>query len=158
MSKMNIDTLKMRGMDLPAGRWIFLDEEVRKGIQQAWQDSSPGISGGHEEGGFVLLDETNHLSILRWPKGSQNEIAVPDFRDCKIDGKDIIATFHTHPNTGHNYLQEPSETDKRAVRDDPELKGENYEGEFVISLEKLYLIMQNGNVVEVGETQDILGV
>lgn len=36
-------------------------------------------------------------------------------------------------------FQEPSDTDKRAVRDDPDLKGEFYEGELVISQKKVYL-------------------
>jgi hypothetical protein len=34
------------------------------------------------------------------------------------DGKDIVASFHTHPNTGSDYLQEPSETDKRGITDE----------------------------------------
>ena len=70
---------------------------------------------------------------------------------------EIIATFHTHPNIGNNYRQEPSETDKRAVRDDPDLKGKFYVGEFVISKELIYLILPNGQVSEIGYRWEILG-
>lgn len=64
-----------------------------------------------------------------------------------------MASFHTHPNTGSDFLQEPSETDKRAVYDDPDLRGASYVGEFVISQETIYLITPTGQVREVDETQ-----
>jgi hypothetical protein len=67
-----------------------------------------------------------------------------------------VATFHTHPNTGNDYLQEPSETNKRAVRDDPNLKGMFYIGEFVISEAKVYLIALDGQVSEIFDTQVLL--
>jgi hypothetical protein len=67
-----------------------------------------------------------------------------------------VATFHTHPNTGPDFLQEPSETDRRAVREDSDLKGEAYVGEFVISEEKMYLVSPEGLVTVVGSTRDIL--
>jgi hypothetical protein len=75
---------------------------------------------------------------------------------CKFAGDDIAASFHTHPNTSDDYLQEPSETDKRAVRDDEDLKGEYYEGEFVISNELIYLVTITGSVREIGETDELL--
>ena len=50
--------------------------------------------------------------------------------------------------------QEPSETDKRAVRDDPHLKSTVYEGEFVISAQIIYRITPTGQVTEVAKTQD----
>ena len=68
-----------------------------------------------------------------------------------------MATFHTHPNTERDYLQEPSDTDKRAVRDDLNLKGEFYEGEFVISQERIYLIAPDGQASEVGVTNESFG-
>ena len=97
------------------------------------------------------------MSVVRWPKGAQNSIIVPPHPTCKIGERDIVATFHTHPNTGGDYLQEPSETDKRAVRDDPDLKGALYEGEYVISQETIYLITPTGQVGEVGATRAIFG-
>jgi len=82
---------------------------------------------------------------------------VPRHQNCKIEDRWIVATFHTHPNTGGDYLQEPSETDKRAVRDDPDLKSADYVGEFVISYEMIFLITQAGRVREVAETRELFG-
>ena len=125
-------------------------------LEQAWQDSHPGVSGGREEGGFILRDAAGNMSVDRWPKGAQDTIILPSHPNCKIGGEDIVASFHTHPNTGKDYLQEPSETDRRAVRDDPDLKGAFYEGEFVISQEKIYLIAPNGQVSAIENTREIL--
>jgi len=127
---------------------------VRAGLKQAWEDSQPGIAGGHEEGGFILQDSAGILHIVRWPKGEQNGIMLPPHPNCQVGEHDIVATFHTHPNTGSNYLQEPGETDRRAVRDDPDLKGKLYKGEFVITWETIYLISPAGEVSEVGNTQE----
>jgi hypothetical protein len=136
---------------------ILNDPAVRTALKQAWQDSQPGVAGGHEEGGFILRDSTGKLSVLRWPKGAQDTIILPTHPNCKIGENDIMATFHTHPNTGSNYLQEPGETDKRAVRDDPDLKGTAYVGEFVISQATIYLIAPNGQVREMANTREVLG-
>jgi len=129
---------------------------VRSAIRQAWEDSKPGITGGHEEGGFIVRDRKGKLRIVRWPRGLQNSIILPPHPDCKIGGHDIVATFHTHPNTGSDYLQEPGETDKRAIRNDPDLKGKFYLGEFIISEAKVYLVAPNGRVSEIGDTQALL--
>jgi hypothetical protein len=133
---------------------ILNDPAVRTALRRAWEDSQPGPAGGHEEGGFILRDSADNLSIKRWPLGQQSTIVVPPHPNCRIDEQDIVATFHTHPNTGGDYLQEPSETDKRAVRDDPHLKGSLYEGEFVISTQTIYQVAPTGQVNEVAKTQD----
>lgn len=117
---------------------ILNDPTVRAALNRAWLDSNPGISGGHEEGGFILQNSNGELSVLRWHRGERDAITLLPHNDCKIGEAEIVASFHTHPNTGDNYLQEPSETDKRAVRDDQDLKGENYVGEFVISEETIF--------------------
>jgi hypothetical protein len=127
-------------------------------LKKAWKDSNPGLTGGHEEGGFILQDSAETFSIVRWATGTQNRIIVPPHSKCKIGRDTIVASFHTHPNVGENYLQEPSETDKRAVRDDPDLKDEAYIGEFVISRAKIYLITPDGQVSEVGATSELLGL
>ncbi len=129
---------------------------VRAALKQAWEDSQSGVTGGHEEGGFILRDSVGNLRVVRWPKGAQNSIILPPHPNCKIGESDIVATFHTHPNMGSDYLQEPSETDERSVRDDPDLKGEFYEGEFIISQEKIYLIAPDGQMSEVGEKREII--
>lgn len=132
------------------------DPAVRAALQQAWEDSRPGLSGRHEEGGFVLRDGEGRLSVVRWPKGTHNSIEMPPHANCRIGERDLVATFHTHPNPGSDYLQKPGETDKRAVRDDPDLKGPFYAGEFVISRAIVYLIAPDGRVSEVGETHSVL--
>ncbi len=132
---------------------ILNSPDVRTALKQAWLDSNPGNSGGHEEGGFILQNPDGGLSVARWPRGKQNEISLLPHSNCEIGEDEIIASFHTHPNTGSDYLQEPSETDKRAVRDDPDLKGENYVGEFVISGETIYLISPAGRVRELNDTE-----
>ena len=134
----------------------ILDEPtVRTTIRRAWEDSQPGPTGGHEEGGFILRDTAGNLSVERWPQGEQNAMAVPSHPGCKVEDRDILATFHTHPNTGADFLQEPSDTDVRAVRDDPNLKGESYEGEFVITQNAIYRIAPTGQVVEIGAMKQI---
>ena len=132
------------------------DPVVRAALKQAWLDSQPGVTGGHEEGGFILRDETGKISVARWPKGEQDVIQMPPHPDCQMDGRAIMATFHTHPNTGGDYLQEPGETDQRAVRDDPDLQGSEYAGELVISAEIIFHITPAGRVREVGATEEIL--
>lgn len=129
---------------------------IRAALRECWEDSQAGPAGGHEEGGFILRDPMGKLSVLRWPKRVQDSITVPSHANCKIGDNDIVATFHSHPNTGSDYLQEPAETDKRAVRDDPDLKGGSYAGEFVISQSRIYLITPNGQLNEVAQTEVLL--
>jgi hypothetical protein len=68
----------------------------------------------------------------------------------------VAATFHTYPNVGEGFIQEPSLTDLRAVRDDPDLAHLEYEGEYVISYELLYLIRRTGRFEVVGPTAAML--
>ena len=103
----------------------------------------------------MLQDSEGNWSIVRWPQGAQDSIIVPPHPNCRIGNRDIVATFHTHPNMGDDYLQEPGETDRRAVRDDSDLKGIHYEGELVISSAIIYLIEPNGLVSEIGKTQEV---
>ena len=91
---------------------------------------------------------------MRWEKGTYNEIILPPHRNCFVNSLDIVASFHTHPNIGANFEQEPSLTDIRAVRDDFNLKGEFYLGEFVISQENIYLIEPSGQTGLIGKTSD----
>ena len=56
---------------------------------------------------------------------------------------------------GADFQQEPSLTDIRAVRDDPDLKGEFYLGEFVVSQENVYLIEPSGQTSVIGKMNEI---
>lgn len=124
-------------------------------LKQAWQDSEPNISGGHEEGRFIIVDDFGILSVMRWERGTQNEIVLPPHENCFVNGRVIVASFHTHPNTGADFQQEPSLTDVCAVRDDPDLKGESYLGEFVVSQENVYLREPSGQVNVIGKADEI---
>jgi len=135
---------------------VLDNQTIRQAFKQAWQDSQPSPIGGHEEGGFVLLDASGCFSIECWPKGRYNEILVPPHPGGKRGSKEIVATFHTHPNTGLDFQQEPSDTDIRAVRDDPDLKADTYEGEYVLTKDRIYRIDKAGNVSEIGKRKDIL--
>lgn len=134
-------------------RAILSNAIVRSTLKQAWNDSSPGQTSGHEEGGFIVKAEDGSLIVVRWSKGQQDAIQVPPHENCATEGLEIVATFHTHPNTGSDYLQEPSDTDKRAVRDDPDLKGAEYVGEFVVSESLVFLISPAGQVREMDDTR-----
>jgi hypothetical protein len=68
-------------------------------LKRAWLNSNPGLTDGHEEGGFILKDDQENFSVLRWSIGSQNSIIVPPHPGCMIEGLAIVASFHTHPNT-----------------------------------------------------------
>lgn len=136
-----------------------LDDEIIRGLLlQAWQDSQPGTIAAHEEDGFVLRNTDGSLVVERWPRGAHNQIVVPSHPGGKRMELSIVATFHTHPNTGPEYQQEPSLTDIRAVRNDPDLGHPEYEGEFVISSEWIYRIQRNGQVKAVGETRTVFEI
>jgi hypothetical protein len=139
-------------------RLVASDPVVLAALKQAWEDSLPGTPGAHEEGGFVVRDAAGRLSVVPWPRGQQSTIGLPLHSNCRVAGNEVFASFHTHPNPGPNFLQEPSETDKRAVRDDPDLKGPDYVGELVVSQQTIYLITPGGQVEVVGDTRDLLGV
>ena len=135
---------------------LLQEPAVRAALSEAWKESQPGLTSGHEEGGFVVLDGDGKLSVRRWPMGEGSQIKVPLHSGCAVDGLAIVATFHTHPNTGPDFLQEPSETDKRGVREDADLKGSLYIGEFVIADEMIYLITPSGAVREIDRREELL--
>ena len=113
-----------------------LDDRVICGlIRQAWQESEPGTARAHEEGGFILRNADGSLSVERWPRGSQDEILVPEHAGGKRHGLTIVATFHTHPNPGPNFLQAPGPADIMNVLNDTDLDHSDYEGEFVLASE-----------------------
>jgi hypothetical protein len=88
---------------------ILSNPAVRVALEDAWVASAPGSSGGHEEGGFVIRDVNGNLDVVRWPAGERDSMRVPPHPNCQTGDSRIVATFHTHPNTGDDYLQEPSE-------------------------------------------------
>ena len=64
-------------MSIPQTLTLILgDSVVRNALSQAWRDSQPGVSGGHEEGGFIIRNVTGELSVARWPKGDGDTITI----------------------------------------------------------------------------------
>jgi Domain of unknown function (DUF4329) len=136
-------------------RDVLAIPDVIRALRLAWDDSNPGIVGGHEEGGFICVNANGDFVIDRWPRGDKDLICVPPHPQGKRNGETIIATFHTHPNIGNTYDQEPSPGDRRMVRQDADLKHSEYIGEFVISQQVLYLVLPNGNVMDVGSIAEL---
>ena len=135
---------------------IFENRLIVSELTRSWLDSESSESGGHEEGGFIIADDVGNLSVIRWQKGLQSEIVLPPHKNCFVDEKDIVVSFHTHPNTGRGFQQEPSLTDIRAISDDFDLKGEFYLGELVISKQNIYLIEPAGDYHIIGATEFML--
>ncbi len=65
-------------------------------------------------------------------------------RDGKYEAKKIVGSFHTHPNVGIGWKQEPSFADVNFVKKNRKTK------------EKVYLIDSSGAVLDVGRTREIL--
>lgn len=137
---------------------VLDDPAVRQALRQAWEESQPAMTAAHEEGGFVLEAVDGSRSIERWPRGLQDQIVVPPHAGGRRAARRIVATFHTHPNPGPEFQQEPSLTDVRAVRNDPDLRFPDYEGEYVIATNLVYRIRPDGVVEEVGARGLILGL
>lgn len=137
---------------------VIENAAVNAELRKAWQESEPGTAQAHEEGGFVLLQSDGSLTVERWPRGAQDEIELPPHTGGRRSGAIVVATFHTHPNTGPEYLQEPGPTDIRGVRDDPDLRHGEYEGEYVISQQTVFRIRPDCVVEQVGDTAALLAV
>src|SRR5437879_10556221 len=108
------------------------DPAIRSQWRQAWEDSAPGTREAHEAGGFVLSFSDGRLTVKRWPRGAQDEIEIPPHPGGRRGEAVIRASFHTHPNPGPDYQQEPSPTDIRALRFDRDLQHAEYDGEYII--------------------------
>lgn len=139
-------------------RLLFLNAVILEGLRLAWQASRPGLSGGHEEGGFIVQEQGGNYAVLRWPHGTQDEILVPPHPGCQAQGARIVATFHTHPNAGSDFVQDPSEDDQFAVRGDLDLKEDYYLGKIVIADERTYLILPQGQISVIGPTWVLLAI
>lgn len=133
-------------------------KDIRSAFADAWRRSEPDTAQAHEEGGFIVRRDDGSLFVIGWPRGLQNEILVPAHAGGRRANMPIIATFHTHPNSGAGFQQEPSLTDIRAVRDDPDLSHPEYEGEYVVSRRLIFHILRTGDVITVGETQKFLNL
>jgi hypothetical protein len=129
---------------------IIADPVVRRALSEAWRDSNPGPTGAREMGGFVLLDPDGTLSVAMWPPGDDRGVDALPHAGCAYKGRPIVATFHTHPNTGAQFNPEPTYADVTIVITDPDLRHPSYAGEIVISERFVYHIRPDGGYVEIG--------
>jgi hypothetical protein len=135
---------------------LLADETVRQELRRAWEESEPGVIGGHEEGGFICVAVNGDYVIDRWTRVLKSEIQIPPHPGGKRNNEAIVATFHTHPNTGRGYYQAPGTQDRAIVRNDPNLRHSEYVGEFVVSQQKIYFILPSGSVLVLGQTEQLL--
>jgi proteasome lid subunit RPN8/RPN11 len=136
------------------GKALLEDANVKAGLKKAAQDSDIAGKNPTEQGGFILKDpKTGQLSVERWPKGKGASIQPVVSADGKHNGKDIVGSFHTHPNVGKGWKQEPSDADVNFVKNYPKTAGNDH---FVVSKEKIYHIDNKGGVSEAGKTTEVL--
>jgi hypothetical protein len=133
---------------------LLSDPQIVAGMRRAYQDSEVGGDTPVEQGGFLLYDSiADRLDVGRLPAGHQDSMSFPICSDGTYSGKLIVGSFHTHPNVGPQWRQEPSPQDIRLSIDYPETMGPH---QFVISHDMIFRIDNDGTVVEMGSTIQLL--
>ena len=123
-------------------------------MRQAVEESDVGGSQPREQGGFLVRDpSTGAFAVARLSSSERDSLAYPICADGLFLGQEIVGTFHTHPNTGHEWRQEPSPQDIRLSKEYPETMGPH---QFVISRETIYHIDNDGLVSAWGRTAELL--
>ena len=100
---------------LPDVAAIANDPTVRAAIGSAWSASNPNTPGAKVETGFWVVRDTTsgQLSVVQFPSNGTNDSLRPGAPPA-IDGKSVVAFFHTHPNTAaEGYVSGPSSADQR---------------------------------------------
>ncbi len=140
--------------DKPSLRDLLGHQSVIAGMRQAYVESDVGGSRPSEQGGFVVRDSQSGLiTVIRLPSSARDSLSYPLCPNGLYQGQEIIGSFHTHPNVGKEWRQEPSPQDIRLSKDYPETMGTH---QFVISRETIYHIDNDGLVTVVGRTAEVL--
>ena len=138
----------------PSFSELLAHSSVIDGMRQAFVESDVGGSNPIEQGGFLVRDSpTGFLTVIRLPSSARDSLSFPLCSDGQYLGQEIIGSFHTHPNTGNEWRQEPSPQDIRLSKEYPETMGTH---QVVISREKVYHIDNDGLVTVVGRTAEVL--
>ena len=87
------------------------------------------------------------------PSSARDSLSYPLCPNGLYQGHEIVGSFHTHPNTGKEWRQEPSPQDIRLSKAYPETMGPH---QIVISRETIYHIDKDGLVSVVGRTAEVL--
>ena len=108
----------------PSAAELLSDPNVLAGMRQAFEDSDMGGSAPREQGGFLVRDsQTGAFAVARMSSSERDSLAYPICADGLFQGQEIVGSFHTHPNTGHEWRQEPSPQDIRLSKEYPETMG-----------------------------------
>ncbi|HVT27550.1 MAG TPA: hypothetical protein VHE81_05980, partial [Lacipirellulaceae bacterium] len=89
------------------------------------------------------------VQVVRLPGRSRDSLAFPICGDGTFDGMQIVGSFHTHPNLGPEWRQEPSLQDIHLSQDYPETMVPH---QFVIAQKTIYHIDNDGIITEMGQT------
>jgi hypothetical protein len=135
---------------------VLDDPGIRAALAKAWLDSAAGTPAAHEEGGFVLREANGALQVVRWPRGTETVVHVPAHDGGSFRGKPIIASFHTHPHSGAEYRPGPSLIDVVTIVTDKNLQHQDFEGEYVIGVERIWRMLASGIVEDLGERAVLL--
>lgn len=124
------------------------------GLRQAFVESDVGGLHPTEQGGFLVRDApTGFITVIRLPSSARDSLSYPHCPNGQYQGQDIVGSFHTHPNTGKEWRQEPSPQDIRLSKEYPETTGTH---QIVISRDQVYRIDNDGLVTVVGRTAEVL--
>jgi proteasome lid subunit RPN8/RPN11 len=142
-------------MDNSAER-LLDDVTIKIAIRQALLESLPGTDQPTEQGGFIVRDATTLKPVVRrLSVGQADSFQIPLCPDGRFHGEEIIGSFHTHPNIGPEWQEEPSRQDIRLVTEYPETVGAIH---FVIGMARTYSIANDGTVNVLGTTDEVLRI
>ncbi len=140
----------------PALSELLADQNAIAGMRRAYVESDVGGSRPQEQGGFLVRDsQTGFIAVMRLPSSARDSLSYPLCPNGIYQGHEIVGSFHTHPNTGKEWRQEPSPQDIRLSTGYPETMGPH---QLVISREKVYHINNDGVVTVVGRTTAVLNL
>jgi len=129
---------------------------IRRAFRDALLESRPGTKTPIEQGGFIVRDAgTLRPVVRRLSVGQADSFQIPMCPDGRFHGEEILGSFHTHPNTGPDWQEEPSRQDIRLVTEYPETVGPWH---FVIGQARTYCIANDGAVKILGATDDVLQI
>jgi hypothetical protein len=133
---------------------LLANNDIKKGLSQAAKDSDIGGKNPTEQGGFILRDpKTGAISVEHLPAGKQAALSFPVSQDGTRNGKEIVGSFHTHPNVGPGWKQGPSSQDIKLMKKYPKTMGQDH---FVVSDKKIYHIDNSGKVTTMGDRATLL--
>ena len=150
------DSLQVIKMNQPTALELLGNAGVIDQLRRAFEESCVGTDRAVEQGGFIVRDPASvAIEVVRLPARNRDSFAYSICADGMFHGKQIIGSFHTHPNIGAEWRPEPSLQDIRLSQDYPDTMGPH---QFVIASEKIYHIDREGVVTVMGNTHQLLGI